>query len=244
MFPPRYRNGPPGPPQPPPGVNILVVGSGPSDAADIRRELTGAASFVCTAYFCADPAEALAFIRRNYVAISLVFLDLSLSPNPKIHFLQLMDSLPDVPIVVVTERQDADLRRFVMEEGAAENVSQRQLRGDPGRLRNIVESALSRDKIARRERGQNAEDLDICRAQGDAALEAERGRGVAALKTAAKILQDTREKGLLDLKELHAQNKALRRKYDHARSALSGGYPVSRPGAKEARSANENNMAG
>lgn len=157
MFTLETQNGPATPPFPPSNVNVLLVGSQASDAADIKQELGGTTGPACTTSYCADPDEAVDIIRGGDTPVDIIFLDVSLfnSCYPKECFLQFKQSIPDIPIIVLTDRKDLDLQHFVMEEGAADNISQWQLRNDRGRLRNVVDSCCSRHTIARRERDRS-----------------------------------------------------------------------------------------
>jgi AmiR/NasT family two-component response regulator len=142
-------------------VNILLIGSPSSDAELMKKEMGLITGLSYTAWYCVDIEEAMDFIADGH-EIEIIFLDLSLfnADYPKERFLQVKKNLPDVPIIVLTDRTDYDLIHFVMEEGAADNVSRWQIRGDSDRLRNIVESCCSRDKISKKERQVNQDALD------------------------------------------------------------------------------------
>lgn len=153
-------------------VNLLLIGSRASDADEIKRELGIITGLACSAWYCSDPAESVEFLRQGHFKIDIIFLDLSVfnADYPKEYFLQVKQSIPDIPIVVLTARTDYDLMHFVMEEGAADNTSQWQLRVDGDRLRNIVESCLSRDKISKREQQRGVDELKDAHRQGNANL--------------------------------------------------------------------------
>src|SRR5690606_13063628 len=104
-----------------------------------------------TAWHCSDPEEALDFLSLKDFKIDLVFLDLGLfhANYPKEYFLHIKASMPTIAIIVLTERTDYDLIVFVMTEGAADNTSYWQLRADPDRIGNIVESCCAREQIAK-----------------------------------------------------------------------------------------------
>lgn len=161
--------------QPPPtqeNVNILLIGSRTSDADNIRRELGIITGLSYTAWYCADAEDAMDFIAERDIAIELIFLDLSLfnADYPKERFLQIRKNIPDIPIIVLTDRTDYDLIHFVMEAGAAENVSQWQIRSDPDRLRNIVESCCSRDRINKRAQHDSVAALQVAHDKSDSDL--------------------------------------------------------------------------
>lgn len=205
-------------------VNILLIGSQASDADEIKRELGLITGLACSAWYCSNPTEAVDFIRKGDFHIDVIFLDLSLfnSDYPKEYFLQIKQNISDIPIIVLTDRTDYDLQHFVMEEGAAENISQWQLRGDPDRLRNIVESCCSRDKISKKEHQESAADLKAAYAQGESDVLREHERGDAAMKKAsenyaselqnavdenARLSRDN-DKGVADLKESRERRDA------------------------------------
>lgn len=187
-------------------VNILLVGSQSSHADDIKRELGIITGLSYTAWYCADAEEAMDFIAGKDIAIELIFLDLSLfnADYPKERFLQMKKNIPDIPIIVLTDRTDYDLIHFVMEAGAAENVSQWQIRSDPDRLRNIVESCCSRDRISKKTQHDNI-----------IALQAEHDKGATDLQQAhddsASLLKETQDNDAHVLKIIVDDNEQLRR---------------------------------
>lgn len=227
-------------------VNILLIGSRASDADEIKRELGIITGLACSAWYCSDPAESVEFLRRGLFNIDIIFLDLSVfnADYPKEYFLQVKQSIPDIPIVVLTARTDYDLMQFVMEEGAADNVSQWQLRTDSDRLRNIVESCMSRDKISKKEQQRGADELKDAHRQGNVNLSDAQDRNDAVLKKVtdsyavnlqlaldenvqlsrdnfrgASALQGARDQAVIDLRQANDTNDAIL-KYAQDKGAL------------------------
>jgi DNA-binding NarL/FixJ family response regulator len=195
--------------QPPPGqdnVNILLIGSKSSDADNIKRELGIITGLSYTAWYCADAEDAMDFIAERDLPIELIFLDLSLfnADYPKERFLQIKKNIPNIPIIVLTDRTDYDLIHFVMEAGAAENVSQWQIRSDPDRLRNIVESCCSRDRISKKTERDNVIALKDAQDKGDADLR-------NAHDESASLLKETQDNDAHVLKIMVDDNAQLRR---------------------------------
>ena len=226
-------------------VNTLLIGSNAADADFIKKELGIITGIGYTTWYCSDLEDALDFIHARHTPIDIIFLDLSLfnASYPKERFVQIRQNIPDIPIIVLTDRTDYDLQHFVMEEGAADNISQWQIRSDPDRLRNIVDSCRLRGQIARRTRDKSA--LDILDAQdkgcldlqaahdrSDAVLRQSNEKHTAEIKTMVEenamlqkdkhrgeiLLQETCERGASDLKLAHdwsdADMNQAREKYD------------------------------
>lgn len=244
----------------PPGkagkVNILLIGNAASDADLIKRELGMQTGTPYTAWYCSDLEEAMEFIQLRHINIEIIFMDLSMfnSDYPKERFLQVKQSIPDIPIIVLTDRTDYDLQHFVMVEGAADNISQWQIRSDPDRLRNVVESCRARHEIAKKEYQKSAKDLldvhdqnyvnlqgihdrharnlQLIKDDNATAMRDVQDENLAAVRSANDkgdaILKYAQEKGALELKKATDQNKELRRENNHARDMLSGSYSTTR----------------
>ena len=185
-------------------VNILLVGTEDSNTDEIKRQLSLISRFECTAWHCSDPEEAFDFLSLKDFKIDLVFLDLSLfhANYPKEYFLHIKASIPTIPIIVLTEKTDYDLIVFVMTEGAADNTSYWQLRTDPDRIGNIVESCCAREHIAKRERSINAKALQDAHDWQD------------------NILRKSKSDSLSNMQELSEENAELRKKNATGKAAL------------------------
>ena len=222
MFNDGKDEGPAGPPAPPQQrVNILVVGSQASDADEIRRDVSTATGFSCTARYCADPLEAMDFLKRRNFAPDMIFLDLSLlnTRYPREQFMTFRQNVPGVPLIVLTDHKDQDLQHFVMAQGAADRLTRQEVHNDPVRLRAIVEASQSRD---------------IPRAWADAAVLAERRRSADLLKNAA-------DNYAVNLQLVIDENDDLRER-NRAAPAPRPGYPPLRSVAQAPEGANENKM--
>jgi DNA-binding NarL/FixJ family response regulator len=186
-------------------VNILLVGSRMSDGDEIRRELGIIPGFNYTTWYCSDLSDALDFLRTPDRKIDLIFLDLSLfnADYPKEYFTEVKNAIPETPIVVLTDRTDFDLIEYVMAGGAAENISQWQIRNDPDRLRGLVESCCARDKLSRASQAENA-----------TRLQDEKNQGALKLRQAeahsAEFLTAMQHKNAADTKTMVAENLKLK----------------------------------
>ena len=205
MFKHKSESGSQRPPRDGDNVNILLVGSRMSDGDEIRRELGIIPGFKYTTWYCSDLSCAVDFLRTPDRRIDLIFLDLSLfnADYPKEYFLEVKKAIPETPVVVLTDRTDFDLIEFVMAAGAAENISQWQIRNDPDRLRSVVESCCARDKLSKAESVKNAADLQD-----------EKDRGATDLKEAKvnsdELLFSVQRKNIADNKDMAAENRQLK----------------------------------
>lgn len=135
-------------------ANILLIGDNSYNWGALRDALNSLEGVCCLKTECTNVEEAIDRIACADVAISMIFLDLSVFnvDYPKERFLKLLKLVPDLPIVVLTDRTDYDLIHFVMTMGAAETFSLWQLAADSDRLKNIVESCSARARITARQR--------------------------------------------------------------------------------------------
>ena len=130
--------------------NVLLLGGRASDAEEIRRDLRIFTRLGYAAWHCSRCEEATDFLRRHPVKIDIIFLDLRMgnAHSPRDHFRQVKAGIPDIPIVVLTDRADRSLISFVMAAGAADSVFSWQLRNDPDRLKEIIETCRARHDLA------------------------------------------------------------------------------------------------
>ncbi|TAL28026.1 MAG: hypothetical protein EPN97_15530 [Alphaproteobacteria bacterium] len=142
-------------------VNVVLAGGRAPDADEIQGQLGMITERSYHVWYCPDTEDAVDFILLKNVDIDIMLLDLtSLNTHyPKRKFLQTKRNVRDIPIIVFTDREDHNLARFVMAEGAAENISQWQIRSDPDRLESVIESCLARDNIFKKEQQKNIADL-------------------------------------------------------------------------------------
>lgn len=135
-------------------TNILLIGINSHSWRTLRDSLNALDGVTCLETECANVEEAIDRIACAEAAISMIFLDLSVFniDYPKERFLKLLKLIPDLPIVVLTDRTDYDLIHFVMTMGAAETFSLWQLAADNDRLKSIVESCSARARIAAHQR--------------------------------------------------------------------------------------------
>lgn len=131
--------------------NIMLIGSRALGADEIRKSLGVVSGHENVAWYGAGYGTSQEFLRVNDIRVDIILLDLcGLNADyPKECFLQLKAGTPDIPIIVLTDRTDYDLIAFVMDAGAADNVSQWQLRSDPERLSNVIESCIARARISK-----------------------------------------------------------------------------------------------
>jgi len=200
-------------------VDILLVGSRMADGDDIRRELALIPGFKYTTWYCSDLPDALDFLCAPDRGIDLIFLDLSLfnADYPKEYFLEVKKAIPDTPIVVMTEESDHDLTAFVMASGAAEIISQLQIRNDPERLRSLVKSCCARDKLAKAEGVKTANALQDAKDLGAQNLQQEQAENI-------QILDAVQRKNTLDNIEMAHENRQL--KATKASSDIASGKKI------------------
>jgi hypothetical protein len=125
-------------------VNILLIGNYASDADVLRRELTIITSLSYTAWYCSDLEEALIFLANGEPAIALIFIDLSIfdGGSPRERFLHIRQKFPYTPIIALADRTSDLLVRYVMENGATDNISRSQIRCEPDRFRDILNKPI------------------------------------------------------------------------------------------------------
>lgn len=200
-------------------VNLLLVGSRMSDGDEIRRELGIIPGFYYTTWYCSDLEDALDFLRTPDRKIDLIFLDLSLfnADYPKEYFLEVKQAIPATPIVVLTDRTDYDLIEFVMENGAADNISQWQIRNDADRLRSVVQSCCARDKLSKAEGVKNAADLQEVRDRAASDLK-------EAKVKSEELLHTVQRKNISDNKNMADENRQL--KADKVVSDIASGKKI------------------
>ncbi|MEZ0259807.1 MAG: hypothetical protein ACAH80_02290 [Alphaproteobacteria bacterium] len=145
-------------------INVLLVGDLSTDAGDFKTKLCLTAELPFIIHYSPRERDAIDLIRQRDHHIEIIFLDLTSSgETAKKYFLELKKGIPDIPIIAFTSCADYELINFVMNNGAAETVSQWKIRSDPDRLIGIVESCLARNMVSKNaasmERGQITEPI-------------------------------------------------------------------------------------
>ena len=125
-------------------IHILLIGNKAAEADEIRKSLGILTGLPCSAWYCSDPTEALAFLCQPHFGIDIIFIDPAVlnGLDPAAYFLQVRQGIPGTPIVLLTARADYDLANVVTGDGVSE-----------GPMSSLVESCLARDKTSVKEPG-------------------------------------------------------------------------------------------
>jgi len=232
-------------------INILLIGSRTTNAEVFKTKLSMTEARPLVIWYSPHDRDALDFIHNRSPDIDMIFLDLSESAEyPKEYFLQLRKQIPDIPIIALTDRSDYELINFVMNNGAAETVSQWMIRSDPERLIRIVESCLARDMVSKKLHAQSEharetadassterleqvyeEDAVLLRDTQDAdafSLKASQDRDADELRRAqiihASILRESQEKAAAAVKQINEKAKTDTRYYQGLLRLMGGDY--------------------
>lgn len=131
-------------------INVVVIGNNQPLIRLIKKQFQEITA-VWHIWSCYDLDELADFTLLEHEEIDLVLFDLTElnEEEPKTAFMRLAQKLKDVPIIALIDEKNDDLISFVMDKGAADNISQWQIKSDPANLINMIKSCLVRDDIAK-----------------------------------------------------------------------------------------------
>ena len=131
-------------------INILLLYDIEDEVLEITKELYETMQVPFTVSHLNTLRNSLELLRTNEQGVDVVLLDVNSvckhqCPEGVCNFVELISC--DVPVVVITEKEDHELALFAINSGASDNISRSDFRGTRGKLRDAIEFSLARFSV-------------------------------------------------------------------------------------------------
>jgi len=144
-------------------LHILLIDDIKTDIEEITNQLgqTIASQFSLTHF--SDMRESVECIKSNHPEINVIVLDLGLLSDcsPQEIFSVVKNVAKQIPIIVITGKEEHDLAIFVMNAGAADNMTRGNFSNAHGKLGDAIEFSLVRSRILKDSRKLTTESENL-----------------------------------------------------------------------------------
>lgn len=144
-------------------IQILLIDDCETDIHEIKKQLDETMVEKFSLLHLRDLPESVDILQNDEIHIDIILLDLSLTnpQTPKEIFTTIEEVVNNIPIIVITGKEEHELALFVINGGAADNMSRGDFATTYGKLRDAISFSLARCTILKdaRKRGDDAMDL-------------------------------------------------------------------------------------
>jgi response regulator RpfG family c-di-GMP phosphodiesterase len=144
-------------------IQILLIDDCETDINEIKAELDNTMKAKFDLIHFNELPGSLDIIKNEKIQVDVILLDLGLvdEHTPKEIFNAVEELVNNIPIIVITGKEDHELALFVINGGASDNMSRGDFASTYGKLRDAITFSLARCAILKdsRKRGDDAVDL-------------------------------------------------------------------------------------
>ena len=177
-------------------LRVLLISDSESSISEINKHIMASDQFSPRIWHSSGLSESIDILKQVSPEIDVVLVDLHLvsSGRPREAFQKLENIVGGVPIIVFNGTIEHDLALFLIEEGAADNVTKDQADADPHRLSRAIEHSMARHRIFQTYRKKSAQEISDIRKQWQTEIRAANGKITSALKkseeSSAEIIEE------------------------------------------------------
>ncbi|MAI08604.1 MAG: hypothetical protein CMF61_06565 [Magnetococcales bacterium] len=141
-------------------IQILLIDDCETDINEIKVELNNTMQAKFELLHFKELTGSLDILRDNKIQVDVVLLDLGLvdKHTPQEIFTAVEKVVDNIPIIVITGKDEHELALFVINRGASDNMSRGDFANTYGKLRDAISFSLARCAILKdlRKRGDDA----------------------------------------------------------------------------------------